>query len=154
MVVNVKGLGAKLNWLAVSRQSQINMTLTLTVFKWLILFKEIIAVYRKNHMKIARINTLCSQNTVIYVEPDGICSKCFALKRCIGHAKERLECLWAEAIQSLWLNCLQHAGIVLSRLYYHPSWTSVCEEQGDIINSTFHGRNYELTLTKCTLQVS
>jgi hypothetical protein len=52
---------------------------TITKINWLTLFKEIIAVYCKNHMK--RINTLCGQNAeLLNVKPGGTYSYHCALK--------------------------------------------------------------------------
>jgi hypothetical protein len=52
---------------------------TITKINWLMLFKEIIAVYSENHMK--PINALCVQNAELFiVEVDGTYSYHWALK--------------------------------------------------------------------------
>jgi hypothetical protein len=51
----------------------------MTTINWLMLFREIIAVYCENHMK--HINTLCGQNAeLLYVEACGTFSYHWVLK--------------------------------------------------------------------------
>jgi hypothetical protein len=60
--------------------SKTSQHISMTTVNWLMLFKEIIAVYSENHAK--PINTLCGHNSELSnVKVAGACSKHYALKR-------------------------------------------------------------------------